>query len=373
MDTNTTRAVQPTNPRSTALGRIVAGSLLAGLSLAAGLGGAPLRAQAPPPEQRTPTVAYNSHGEQQNFLVVWVEDRGKGPDIYGKRLSNNGLPVGGPTKGGIQVIRSEIGNRAQTPGPRTNPALMYNPATEEYLLVFDEYTGEEEGWNIFSVRVSAAGYAIGKPREIVGGEGDQQRPDIDLIDLQNGGDQRRDYLVVYDDNSRDLDEIWSIRLRDNNIPLGRSELIFRDPSFNASDPTTNGASVAWVDDRDGQKDIWTLRLRNGKPSGTAYRLAGDGFADDYAPRYGSGGLVWNTYDPATGEDIVGVQVYDNNRTRGGSIGILVPVADQAWPDTANALTVYADNRSGRFNLYGIRTSNFRRQGREFPIMLDLMP
>ncbi len=354
---------------------LIAGLLIAGILAAAS--SQPAAAQLPPPEQRNPAVAYNSHPEQQNFLVVWVEDRGRGPDIYGKRLFNNGLPMGGPSKGGIQVIRTEIGSRDEA-GPRADPALVYNPATEEYVMVFSEYTGREEGWNLFSVRISPAGYAIGRPREMVGGPGDQQRPDIDLIDQPNVEAQRRNYLVVFDDNSRDVDEIWSVQLRSNNIALGQPDLLFSDPSFNASDPTTNGSSVAWVDDRDGQTDIWTIRLRNGLPNGEAYRLAGDGFADDYNPRYGQGGLVWNSYDAATGEDIVGVQVYPNNRTRGSSIGILVPVADQAWPDSAggsgaSAIAVYADNRSGRFNLYGIRTSNFRRQGREFPIMLDLEP
>lgn len=351
---------------------LIPGLILAGLLVWSPAAGA----QTPPPEQRMPAVAYNDHREQQNYFIVWVEDRGNGPDIYGKRLSNNGLPQGGPTKGGIQVIRSEIGARNQ-PGPRSDPALVYNAETEEFVLVFSEYTGEVEGWNIFSVRVSAAGYAIGRPREIVGGEGDQQRADIDLVDLLSGSNERRDYLVVYDDNTRDVDEIWAIRLRNNNIPLARSFLIYADPAFNASDPTTDGSSVAWVDDREGQSDIWTQRLRNGLPNGMPYRFAGDSFADDYNPRYGQGGLTWNSYDAATGEDIVGVQVYANNLTRGGSIGILVPVADQSWPDSAagtdGSIAVYADNRSGRFNLYGIRTTNFRRQGREFPILIDQMP
>lgn len=334
------------------------------------------RAQTPP-EQKMPAVAYNSNREIQSFQLVWVEDRGKGPDLYGKRLFNNGLPQGGPTKQGIQIIRPEIGNRSQDPGPRSDPSIEYNAQTEEYLLVYSEYTGEEEGWNIFSVRVSAAGYAIGRPREIVGGPGDQQRPDVAvLIDANDRSNQNnRDYLVVYDDNTRDVDEIWALRLRNNNIPRAQPYLLAREPNANASDPTTNGSVVAWVDDRDGQTDIWTLRLRSGKPNGNPYRLAGDDFADDFAPRYGQGGLVWNTYDAATGTDIRGVQVYNNNRTRGRAIGILVPVADQSWPDSAGgagaqSITVYSDNRSGRYNLYAVRTSNFRRQGREFPVLLD---
>ena len=70
MDTNTTRAHRSTRRRSAARGRTFLRSLLAGLLLAFGAGASALEAQAPPPEQRTPTVAYNSHPEQQNFLIV---------------------------------------------------------------------------------------------------------------------------------------------------------------------------------------------------------------------------------------------------------------------------------------------------------------
>ena len=118
MDTNTTRAHRSTRRRSAARGRTFLRSLLAGLLLAFGAGASALEAQAPPPEQRTPTVAYNSHPEQQNFLIVWVEDRGKGPDIYGKRIAN---PIGQIWSGALMLEFLGNGDESCT---RAHDAIM---------------------------------------------------------------------------------------------------------------------------------------------------------------------------------------------------------------------------------------------------------
>jgi len=347
------------------------------VAIAAGLVAGPGHAAPRPPrEQRMPAVAFNSDADVLDFLLVWVEDRGSGPDVFGKRLFNNGLPQGGPDKSGVQVIRDP--NRREPAGPRSDPSLAYSPQQEEYLLVYSEQVGGENGWDVFAVRVNSNGYGVTPPRLVAGGPGDQQRPDVELIAIEEGSGEDRDYLVVFDDNSRDVDEIWAVRVRPNGIPKAKPYTLVTNATSNASDPTTNGGAVAWVDDRAGQTDIWALRLLSGKPNGMPYRLAGDDYADDYAPRYGGTGLVWNTSDPATGADIRGVEVYPNNRVRGNSVGILVPVADQSWPDSgvstsddrAQSIVVFADNRSGEYDLYGIRTTNFRRQGREFAIVLD---
>ncbi len=329
-----------------------------------------------PREQRMPALAFNSHTEVQDFLLVWVEDRGSGPDIYGKRLFNNGLPQGGPAKLGSQVVRDD-GRRPERAGPRADPSLVYNPQQEEFLLVFSEDTGTASGWDVFATRVNTAGFAVSPPKLIAGGEGDQQHPDVELI-ADETGTEDRDYLVVFDDNTRDVDEVHLVRLRSNGIPKSKPVVLVTSQTSNASDPTTSGSAVAWVDDRAGQTDIWALRLKNGKPDGRPYRLAGDEFEDDFAPRYGGTGLVWNVFDPGSGADIRGAQIYANNIARGPSVGILVPTADQSWPDggtgtdgdRSKSIVVFSDNRSGEFDLYGVRTTNFRLQGQEFPLMVD---
>lgn len=353
------------------MGRALAlglGTLTAAAVLAASAP-APAEAQGRTREQVHPSLAYMT--DQINaFFMIWVEDRGGGADIYGKRLFNNGLPQGGPQKQGVQVIRPS--SRGDTPGERAAPDVVYNTSQEELYMVYSEFTGAEDGWDIFGVRVSTAGYSRSNPRKLVGGPGDQQNPDIALVDEERSNNNG-EYILVWDDNSRDLDEIWGLRVRANGIPKSSPFLVFRPESWNASDPTTSGSVVAWVDDRGseagGGDDIYAVRLRNGVPNGEDYRLAGTP-DDDFSPNFGTGSLVWNTYDPATGTDIVGARVYANAMTRGPNIGIVVPSADQSWPVMVNGLVVFSDNRAGNFDLYAVRTVNVRSRGREFPALVD---
>jgi hypothetical protein len=327
----------------------------------------PVGAQLDPTyEQLTPTISYNSHQDRQDFLLAWIEDRGGGPDIYGKLLFQNGLPKGGADRGGFQLVRDAGYNRGTPqPKPRSAPDVVYSPDREEFLLVFSQMAEELDGWDVYGVRLSASGYSKGDPRLIAGGPGDQQHPDVALI----GEDG--DYIVVFDDNTRDIDEVWGVRVRANGIPNG-SPFPLQQDAANASDPTTNGSLVAWVDDRNGDTDIFAVRINpNGLKDGTDYRLA---YTDDNDtnPNFGSGQLVWNVFDAATGLDIQGAQVYDNGLVRGGQQGILVPAADQGWPSTANGgLVVFSDNRTGEYDLYGVRVANGRSRGREFPLVRDI--
>ncbi len=335
----------------------------------AGLAASPsgLAAARTPREQKMPAVSYAGHKDLQRFLLVWLEDRGNGHEIYAKFLFNNGLPQGGPQRGGWQVVREQqrAGRQPEPPGERSSPALVWHNGREEYFMVYSEFFGEPNGWDVMSVRVSSAGFSRSKPRLLAGGPGDQQRPDVAIA-----GD---DYMVVWDDNTRDLDEIWGMRVRGNGIPIGRSYPLFQGESWNATDPTTSGGVVAWVDDRGVDAEIYALRLTNGLPRGNDYRLAGTG-DDDFAPRFGGSGLLWNVYNFASGADIAGAQVYANNRTRGGTRGIVVPAADQSWPDSDQGIIVFSDNRTGEYDLYAIRLGgNFITRGREFPLLLDYEP
>lgn len=312
--------------------------------------------------QSKPALAYNDSRGAEGFLVVWIEDKGDGRDIYAKRLfRGNGLPQGGPSRGGWQVVRTTMDP------PRDDPSLAYNAQRQEYLLVYSQYVDDVDGWDVYSVRLSSAGYSRSRPRLLAGGPGDQSRPDVTTV--SSGG--QTEYLIVWDDNARDIDEIWALKMRTNGIPKGRPYLLVDSP-FNATDPTTNGSVVAWVDDRSGGTDIWAQRLRNGLPNGNPYRLQGTP-DDDFNPRFGEGRLLWNSYNPLTGVDILGANVYSSGTTRGPNVGIVVPAADQGWPDAASGIMVFADNRSGDFDLYGIRLSDVRARGREFPILTDFTP
>ncbi len=373
-------AQQPTSRAGHPRIRAFIGATAAALFLAAGLSAAQpayAQRQGPAREQKTPSLVYMTNPDARNrteqidsYFMAWVEDRGSGADLYGKRLFQNGLAQGGPDKQGIQILRQLTGpGRNDPPGERADPDMVYNAQRQEIYVVFSEFKGEPDGWDIYAVRVAVSGYAKGNPRLIAGGPGDQQHPDVAILNDDRGGSSNEDYVVVFDDNTRDLDEIKMVRVRENGIQRGAATTLFAGEAWNATDPTTNGQVVAWVDDRDADSEIWAIRLRNGIPNGEDYRLAGTD-DDDFAPNFGTGSLVWNVYDAASGADIVGVQVYPNQRTRGPNLGIVVPAADQSWPVIANGLLLWSDNRDGQFDLYAMRTVNVRSRGREYAVLTD---
>ncbi|MFN8422476.1 MAG: hypothetical protein U0470_03495 [Anaerolineae bacterium] len=365
---NRMRSLLPIARRLCVVGLVAAVALWAG-------GAA--KAASTPRDQKMPAAAYMTNPQAKteaerldDYLAVWIEDRGNGGEIYGKRLFGNGLPNGGPDRQGIQVVREVQGpGRGNEPhGERADPDLVWNSVQLESLLVWSQFTDDANGWDIYGVRVSPAGYSSGSPRLLVGGPGDQQHPDIAIQATEHS--DNNDYVLVFDDNLRDLDRIMGLKIRFNGIPNGKPYQVFAGETWNATDPTTNGSAVAWVDDRGETTDIWSIRLRNGLPNGKDMRLAGTE-DDDFNPNYGSGGLVWNVYDPATANDIVGLEVYDNNRTRGPSFGIRVPPANQSWPILVNGLLLYSDDRSGNLDIYAIRTVNVRYQrGNEIAIVKE---
>lgn len=338
---------------------------------AAGVAEAALAPAAAPRDQTQPAIAFNSHPDAQNLLLVWIEDRGTGDDIYAKRLFANGLPQGGPATRGWKVIRDEYetNRRAPPPGRRADPSLVYNPSREEYLLVYSEFGDESSGWDVYAIRVSAAGYGQGKPRRLAGGPGHQRRPDVAVV--RDDVTRTEDYLVVWEDNVRDVDEIWAMRLQPNGIPVGNPYLVVRGTS-NASDPTTNGTMLAWVDDRNGQGDIYSIRLRRGLPYGNESPVAQD-VLEEFNPRFGGSGLIWNVFDPATGIDIMGIEIIENSRSPAGPGVIAVPAADQVAPDMENGILVFADNRSGDFDVYAVRVlsgGRIRARGHDYPVLSD---
>jgi hypothetical protein len=329
-------------------------------------------APAPGHDQVTPSLAYNP--DLQQFLALWVEDRGSGSDIYAKKLFPNGLPQGGATRAGTAIVRDDAG---ATRGRRSDPALVYNTDLDEFYLVWAEERSIEDGQDVYGSRVSSAGFARSSPRRLAGGPGDQSHPSV----AYNAGSQA--YLVAWQDNTRDVDQVWGVRIRGNGIPFGAPLALVEGPS-NAQDPSVarngDGYLVAWVDDGSGNSDIYARRLNTnalpvGGQAGLIYPMAA-GPEDELAPSLNpnSGQLVYNVYDPLTGLDIMGVRVYDTGTTGGQRpVGIAVPAADQAAPVTDTGtenIVLYSDNRSGEFDLYAVRLQNNRPKGRDFAVVQD---
>lgn len=99
-------------------------------------------------DEKAPDVAYNP--DRNEYLLVWYNDRAGNDDIYGRRVSAHGQPIGS----------SWFAISAQPGSDRRNPKVAYNSATQTYLVVWEaEVPGE--GTGILGRQVSATGQVLG--------------------------------------------------------------------------------------------------------------------------------------------------------------------------------------------------------------------
>jgi len=103
-----------------------------------------------PEDQVEPAIAYNQ--ERREYLVVWYNDRPGLDDIYAQRLDSNGAPTG-------PWIAISYGPGAD----RWRPAVAWNSARDEYLVIWDDNA------SIRGRRVSGSGQPLGGEIAIDGG------------------------------------------------------------------------------------------------------------------------------------------------------------------------------------------------------------
>ena len=161
-------------------------------------------------DARDPDIAYNPHNNQ--YLVVW-----EGTDfsttlfeIFGQRLEANGIAVG---DNDFYISHPGIGPNSQYFA--YNPAVAYDQANNEFLVVWqDDEQGVDE-YEIWGQRLSASsGTAIDTDTRLsdMGPDGDDsfiaQTPAIAY-----SGSSNNQFLIVWSgDNSTDGEfEIWAQR------------------------------------------------------------------------------------------------------------------------------------------------------------------
>ena len=234
-----------------------------------------------------PAVAYNSADNQ--YLVVWQGDNGAPlandeNEIYGQLLNYSGLAFG------VNDFRiSDMGPDGNASYDATSPAVAYNSAGDEYLVVWtggDDNGGMVLGESeVFGQRLDSAGGSLGSNDfriSDLGGSGDPAfdayYPDV----AYNSHDNQ--YLVVWhgDDNtSGHVDEefeIYGQRLEANGSGTGTNDSRLSDmgpvgnTAYRAEYPavtynsTDNQYLVVWagVDDETpleaGEQEIFGQRM-----------------------------------------------------------------------------------------------------------------
>ncbi len=143
---------------------LVVGLLLSAAGAAAGQSGQPVprgatlgpnfRISTSRANEQTPAVAYNSVSHE--YLVVWQDDRTqatRGTDIYGRRVAADGSRIGGD----VRISRSSAN------ADEVAPAVAYNPADDQYLVVWeDERPDAIPGSDIYGQRLAAEGTLVGR-------------------------------------------------------------------------------------------------------------------------------------------------------------------------------------------------------------------
>lgn len=149
-----------------------------------------------PNDQRDAVVAYNSLAGE--YLVAWEDRRGGEWDIYVQRVSGEGELLDEAGEPGADPainlpIVTEIGDQL-------DPDLVYNPAQDEYLIVWKNYYEEfDEGGQlvvydkrIYARRISASGQGLGEGFiEVSMGGGDHTYPAVAY------NSRNDEYLVIW--------------------------------------------------------------------------------------------------------------------------------------------------------------------------------
>ena len=121
-------------------------------------------------QQRTPAIVFNG----VNYFVVWSDHRNSSWDIYGTRLSQNGVIL---DPDGIAV--------STAPGEQTNPSVAFD-GINHFVVWQDSRNGS---WDIYGAKIDTSGTTVDS-FEVSTQLGDQVEPDI-----VNGSDNQ--VLLVY--------------------------------------------------------------------------------------------------------------------------------------------------------------------------------
>jgi hypothetical protein len=199
----------------------------------------------------SPEVAYNSTDDE--YLVVW-RDTSSGDssaDIYGQRLSSNGTLLG--------IIAISTG-----PGTILSlPVVTHNSASNEYLVAWQDNRSGDSNNDIYGQRVSGSGALVGSEIPISTAPESQITPAVEYNSANS------EYLVVWRDARQDFvnSDIYGQRLSGSGALLGSEIPISTAPGSQllpviVHNSTNNEYLVAWQDDRIGtsNSDIYGQRV-----------------------------------------------------------------------------------------------------------------
>jgi hypothetical protein len=304
----------------------------------------------------SPEVGYSTASNE--YLVIWVgiHPSGNGLDVYGRRVGANGQPLAPAF-----WISRDTG--AINEG---FPSLAYNPAADEYLVVWHAWN---EGWRIWGQRVSGTGQLRGSNFRIIEQRGVGEWPRAAYNPVQN------EYLVVWFDQRNEAG--WALfgqRVSGAGALAGANIQITTTP-FEVSGGSRLVCDVAYHAGAGEYLAVWGDDIAGkvmGQRLGGAGALVGSNVVLSGVEEYAVGPSAG--YDRASGEYLVAWQEHHQGSTwdvmarrvsaSGTAMAGVATIAGTSEvqsdvrlaQNTGNGefLLVWQDFRSGSFDVYGQR-------------------
>jgi hypothetical protein len=262
--------------------------------------------------QLSPAIAAGSSG----YLVAWAhETSATNHDIYFRRLSSDGTPLGSPVG---------LATGVQFEG---NPAVAYNPTDNEYLVVW-EYAFSASDHDIYARRISGSGAPLGGTFVVVNSGTNESNPVVTFN--QEAGQ----YLVVYEYQAAGGNQdIYARRVGGDGTLPGSIIPVATGSTDQSAPATAAGGSylVVWqvAHPTSGEYDIYGQRVdAYGSLSGGSIAISTWQY-DQLKPRLafnaaaGEWLVVWEDHHWGWGayRDIYGQRVNYNGTLDGGNFGI----------------------------------------------------
>jgi len=233
--------------------RINAGGELSGSDFAISWEGDPYR--------ENPDLAYSSSANE--YLVVWEYEYSPGDhDIYCRRVAADG------------TLLSDALPVTLTASNESRPAVIFNPAANEYLVVWEHLSGADEFTHndIYGQRLSVTGERVGSSFIVTAGSLDESRPAADCT--ANG-----DYLVVWQGVAGGEYNVYGLRLNADGSVIG-SQISLSTWEYDqlkprlVYNPVAEQFIVVWEDHHWGWGEEWHIY---GQRVGSDGSLVGDNY------------------------------------------------------------------------------------------------
>jgi len=277
--------------------------------------------------QEFPAVAYDTAHDE--YLAVWMDYRsGSDYQIYGRRVSAGGQVLGAELAIGNQPTSILYGY----------PVAAYDPAADEYLVVWAEIHSQATGYDVYARRVRWDGGFPATPFLVSrdSNAGNEGNPAVAYNPTGN------EYFVTW--NAYDSSghwRVWGQRVSPGGTLAGSGFVISASPADCAPpqlafNPVTDQYLVIWEDLRNSGYSIYDQLVNaNGTMSGGNYAVTtSSGEKQGYSVAYGAAGndflAVWG--DTRSGPAVYGQHMGPNAAWIGGEF-IVAPSATAAGVPT----------------------------------------